>query len=400
MIESLITYLKYGLFFCSIEIISTLEEDFFIKGIITKKKGGEFKNISFFTAKNFLDFSKKLPKLQHCFLQINSQEVLVKSLEGKINEIDALKQAFPEINYQDFFYEIVYSSQSTIISICRKKYISQLIELAQKNSINIIGFNLGFSSFINLIPLVENPIIETPRFKFILKNNQIISFEENFDYKNNTYIIEDIPIKGEYLISLSGIFNYVIKNETLNNFKDLQGLLKKEFFEKYFLRKGISLGVILLLTSLLINFFIFNDIFSDLQQKEKELQIKRTEKQNFYKKSKSIREKEKNVKYILNSRNSISSFFINKIITVKPQSILLNELVYNPLKGKLIEEKNIDYIGDTIVIKGEINNLNDFSQWIEILENFEWTNNVLVDNFGSSINGKFNFIITIHIKEK
>ena len=397
MLNKLKSYWNFGNNYCSIEL-TTVSGDNKFHLVSAKKKNNEFIDFDFIEAKSFSELAKTFPKNQHCYLLINTDKVLIKEIPFIENNQKALSNAFPSLSSSDFYYEILKTKAKCFVAIVRKEDIDFILKEAVSQNLDILGFELGFSSLSSLIPLINDDKIITSRYEFTTLEGEINAFNENKTQNRLNYTIEDIEINSNFLLPLSGIFNYLTPpNKKSSNFieenKNLNTLQK----QKNFFRKGILSGIGILLVFLLINFFMFNTYYKNLQTKQEEVQLLKSQKDRYLSKSSTIESKERIVQNILNSSTSKSSFYINHIVAYKPSTILFSEIVFQPLQRAIKADKAIEYSLGEINISGESNDKNTFSNWIEILENFEWVNNVTVTNYGYSKKNESSFSLNISI---
>jgi len=384
MFSKLKSYWQFGTTFCSIELTTFGGKDVLLSVLATKKKN-EFANFQFKKAESFSELSETLPKNQHCYLLINSSKVLIKEISFTENNQKALSKTFPSLSLSDFYFQILKTKAKCYVAICRKSDVDTILKQASSQKIEVLGFQLGFSSLSNLIPLLKETYVITPRYEFAILENEIDSFSENNDQNNSSYTIENIAVVSDYLIPLSGLFYYLSKTKELssNSTEENKKLLLQQE-QKNFFRKGMLTGVGILLFSLLINFFLFNSYYTQQQTKMKELQLLKAQQESYLFRSSILESKERIVQNILNGSSSKSSFYINRIVAFRPASILFDEINFQPLLKAIRVDKTIDYLYDEVMLSGTSNDKNDFSNWIESLENFDWVKSVMVTNFGYS----------------
>ncbi len=397
MLNKVKSYWDYGSNFSSIEI-TTVSGDNTFHLVSAKKKNNEFTDFDFKEAKSFSELVKNLSKNQHGFLIINTDKVLIKEVSFFENDQKVIANAFPSLSSSDFYYEILKTKTKCFVAICRKDDVDIILKEAASQNLEVLGFELGFSSLSGLIPLINDDNIVTSLFEFTTLEGEINTFSKNKTQNRASYTIDDFKVDSNFLLALSGIFNYlptsiVQSSNFMEENKNLNTLQK----QKNFFRKGILSGIGILLFSLLINFFLFNTYYKDLQTIQEEVQLLKSQKDIYLSKSSTIESKERIVQNILNSSTSKSSFYINRIVAYKPSSILFSEILFQPLQRSIKVDKAIEYTIGEINISGESNDKNTFSNWIEILENFDWIKSVTVTNYGYSKKNEATFSLNISI---
>tara|TARA_R110000851_G_scaffold327695_1_gene497520 strand:+ start:13673 stop:14884 length:1212 start_codon:yes stop_codon:yes gene_type:complete len=398
MLSKLRSYWKYGNTFCGIEL-TTLEGKEKLFGATAKKRQGEFTNLNFLQF-SLTDVDKNLPKQQHCFLAINSDKVLIKSVPNLESDLKTVSAAFPGLSLSDFYYEILKTPYNSIVSICRKDYVQNVLRVLERQQIHVLGFHLGITPLQVLVPLLKKDEVSIPRYQIGIEDNNIRDLVSNEHSNGTTYELEDIKVASEYLLSLALLFNYTgsAAFNSSNNFVKENKNLSKLHQEKVFFKKGMFLGVGLLLVSLLVNTFFFNAYFKKEQQLYEESVFLEAQQKGMEGKMEAVTKKEQLVDHILNSGTSKSSYYLNRIVAVKPSSIGFSDIQYQPLNRSIRPDKPIEYSQNNIVVSGESKDKGDFSQWITEMGKQKWVEKVSVLHYGNAGKDTSTFSITINIK--
>lgn len=398
---SLGSYWNYGSKYCGLEYSSTQEGQIQIFGITANKKKGEFNLEKTFKTSNPEECTKHLPKNQHCFLCITSNQVLLKSTATSGPPAKVVSSAFPNIDLGEFYFEILQTSTGNAVALCRKAQVDQIVKSFEQTGVYITGFSFGFFSVQNLLQVIGREAFAVSSYQIISSQKQIESFSKlEGNQEEVQYSIGDTEISSKYLLALSAIFNYTrVNTHTTSNIELKNSELKKEHQQKIFFRKGLTAGSGLLFFLLLINFLVFSGYYSSLQQLTGKYHVEASQREAFNEKKLMIREKEKMVANILNNSNSRSSFYVNRLTGSKPTSILLKEFIFQPIKNQVKENEPIELVESTILLAGESADEREFSLWIKNLENITWIGEVKISDFSYSSAGTSEFKITIKIKE-
>lgn len=401
MASSFVSYWNYGKKYCGIEYRSSLNEGLNFSILSAIKKKGEFEIETSFQATDPEKCARKLPKNQHAYLCITGNNVLLKSTEMTGPDVKVVSAAFPNLDLNDFYFEILPASIGSIVALCRREQVHHIIASFAEQNIRVVGFSLGFASVQNLLGIIKQNEIFLSTYSIIIKEKKIVSFKkEEKEQAEANYTIGDTNISSRFLLSLSAIFNYsggTIYSQSNFDEKNLQ--LKKEHHQKIFFRKGLATAVVLLLSMLLINFLIFSSYYAELQQMSGRHSVEISQKQAYDRKFLELNEKEKIMENIFNNSNSRSSFFLNRLINEKPSSVLLNEYTYQPLQKKIKDKEPISLETNLIRIAGESKNEEDFSNWIKNLEKNPWIVEVKVSDFGYSSPGISEFHLTLKLND-
>jgi Tfp pilus assembly protein PilN len=398
MLSKLRSYWDYGNTFCGIEITSISGEEK-IYGITAKKKDGEFTDLEFMEFPSLSQINKKLPKNQHSYLVINSDKVLIKSLPFQENEQKTISEAFPGLSLLDFYYEILKTPFGCTAAVCRKDYVQNILKDLEQQKLDVLGFHLGINALQVLAPILREESIHTPRYTITTLDNGIKEVAVTEDYSPVQYDVEGIKVPSEHLLPLSGLFNYISKDGgLLSNFVNKNKRLHDLHGEKIFFRKGVVLAIGLLLIALLINTFYFNSYFKREQQLDEQLTLVESQQKGLEGKQKGLIEKEQIVDHILSSGSSKSSYYLNRIATLKPSTIGFTDIQYQPLNRSIRPNKKIDYTQNVITITGESRDKSDFSQWILDLGKLEWAEKVTVNAYEDSNSNESKFTILLKLK--
>jgi hypothetical protein len=109
--------------------------------------------------------------------------------------------------------------------------------------------------------------------------------------------------------------------------------------------------------------------------------------------------KEERLNTTLIGNNSRCSYIINKIISEIPSSILLNQIVYNPLEKNIKEDEVIATHNNTILVAGKTINNVSFTNWIEHIQKYKEIEKVTISQFGKNETKETIFMLKIAVHE-
>ena len=340
-------------------------------------------------------FDKKLP----FYLVINTNQVIQK----EISEIDTsdeklLHKAFPNLAWNEFYYEIWRLKTKSVIAISRKTYINEIVSVYQKQGISVVGISLGICSISGIVNYSSKEEVATNHQNISLKEeNQIISSKTNPLSIN--YNINELEIPSTHLLAFSGVLRLLLSNRlTTGNLTDYNHVLYDNYNQKSFFSKGIQIIIGLLLVILLFNFFIFNNYYKKVQDILEQLLLNNTSQEEILKIKERVKIKELKVQNVLGISSTRCSLLINEITKQIPSSILLTELIYNPLEKKIKTEEPIIIQEKTITVSGTTINNVAFTKWIEEIEKFKFIKEVVITNFGKNETAETIFSIKLILK--
>ncbi|MCF6347030.1 MAG: hypothetical protein L3J20_01860 [Flavobacteriaceae bacterium] len=393
MLSQLLTYGKFGHLFCGIEhtIIDGKEN---LNVLILRKKKGELLIENTFECDKIVKLNDQLQKGQHLFLIINDEQVLFKVLKGVNDSTQkVIALAFPNLKIEDFYYEICASSDITFIAICRKEYIDSILKEYNALGLNVINFSLGNLIGSQLSSYVNNSAINSSNARLAFLENSISNIEKLENNSLTKYTINGLKLTNKLVLPLAGIIAYYTNQETtVSNFKRLNNELSDNFKYKRVFDLGLKVGLSIVFVLLLVSFLFFSYYATEINSLNNEVELNKTNKNSFVKLADEVEKKERLVtNFSLSS--SRSSWYLDQIAEALPHAIILSEIQFQPLEKSINpdpdsyrdyrEEKQIVIQEYIIIIKGKSNSSNDFSSWINKLEQQNWIKKVMIQEYGT-----------------
>lgn len=395
MFDRLWTYLLYGNHFCGIEH-AVKNEDEIIYAIILKQAKKELNVSSSFEGRTIADVSNKLSKNQHAALIINNEKVVFKTVESE--QQDALKlvyKGFPNINLDDFYFEVLSQANTHFIALCRKAYVNELIDSYAQQKISIISLSLGHSLGIIAADFTEKDILYSSNARIEIENNRVAKVEK-ISTPSKINSINGISIFSSHLLSFLGALNIILNNNSaVSNFLKEKETLVNDYKQTHFFNQFLKVGGLFILLLLLVNFIFFNHYYTKVEELEQVSEINQSTKNQILKLKEAVSKKQKMVDDVLKSNGSKSSYYCDRIMQSLPQSILLSEFEYQPLLKRIKAENDIEIEEGIILVSGASNESESFSSWINQLEQKSWIDKVEIIDYGSRTSSTSDFTIEI-----
>lgn len=333
------------------------------------------------------------------YLIINTNQVIQKEVSGiESSDEKLLHKAFPNTNWDEFYYEIWRLKAKSVIAITRKSYLDTLAKNYENQKISIAGISLGVCSIADIITYTDENQLYT-NHQLILKqeDNQIISISPLESALN--YNINGLQIENRQLLSFSGILR-LIMNSTMNtgSIISYSDILYDNYNQKAFFNKGVKIMVGIVLVILVLNFMFFTHYYKLAEETSETLLVNKSSIEDVTKIKQRIIVKEEKVKNISGKTTSQSSLIINEIANKVPSSILLTELTFNPLQKKVKIEEPIIAQEKTIAISGTTIANEAFTNWVEEIEKLKWVDKVLITHFGKNDANETAFSIKLTLK--
>lgn len=403
MLDIVRTYFTKGNAFYGLEVYQIGNNVKFHLLEVVKKKGELVivNSQSFEELQLLVDFAK--PSAPICLIY-NTDSVITKQTGAESNFEDkgAVEQLFPGLNFENFFYQISKLKDLPYISVVKKQDVENYLAQLKKMKFNVGGFSLGPCSLSTLVDYLKNDFIFTNTDKVVLKgvSDANLSISRKKDSSVSTYNINGLSVKNTEIMAFSGVLSFLTSNTTAtSNFGDVAQNLQSEFATSrtFGILLRSSLGFILLL--LLSNFLFFNFYFDRVQLSKENLAFENENKKNLIAVRDRVTEKEKKVDAVLSLSNSRTSFYLDKLGVSVPKSILLTELLYQPLTKPMQESKPIQLDENRILVMGTSISSEDFSSWITHLEAIEWIGSVETMDYDYKNKNTSNFKIKISVAE-
>ena len=398
MIDSLKTYLTYGNVFCGVEH-STLNNKDVIYGVLLKKSKKELVLKQSFEASSYEDLIKEVQKNQHISLVINNDKVVTKIISGQFSDsLMALNKAFPNIDINEFLYEISLQKDTSMVSICRKAYVEELIETYQKNNLHVIDIGLGVSKLLGITRWLQSSVIELSNQQIYLEEGAIIDIKPIETSSDGFITINGMDVKPRYLLACSSGLSSLIQNHSLEtNFSDQISLLNNTYKHNRFFKQFFKAGLVFIFGILLINFLVFNHYYNKVSSNSELASFNLAANDKVKRLNEEVIKNKKLYEDVLKNNASKSSFYLSNIAHDLPTSISLNEINYQPLVKRLKDKQDIELNTGSIEIAGVTSEHKAFSEWITLLEKHIWIQKVEIMDFAdiSKSNSEFQLKITI-----
>lgn len=400
MLDSIKTYFTKGNTFYGLEIYQ-------IDGVVqfqllqaTKKKG----ELVIMDTHSF-DKLETLPNLAKAsvpiYLIYNTDSVVTKHTTSNFEDRAAVEQVFPGLNFENFFYQISKLKDLSYISVVKKQDVENYLAQLKKMKFNVGGFSLGPCSLSTIVDYLDSDFIFTNTDKLVI--NGLSDANLSISKKNSsvsTYNINGLSVKNTEIMAFSGVLSFLTSNTTVaSNFSDVGRNLQSEFANSRTFNILLRSSLALILIVLLLNFMFFNFYFEKVQLSKENLAFENENKKNLTVVRNRVNEKEKKVDAVLSLSNSRTSFYLDKLGASLPKSILLTELLYQPLTKPIQESKPIQLDENRILVMGTSISGEDFSSWITHLETIEWIASVETMDYDYKNKNTSYFKIKISVAE-
>ena len=398
MLQDIKTYLLFKNQYCGIEHTSKNGATRLYVTVLNKKKDEiDLKNNA--EADSVAELSNILPQDIGVSLLINNEHVITKKVENNVSEPQKLvNMFFPNINLNDFVYEVMLQKTIHFVSICRKDYIEELIKSYKKSKISILKVNLGISTLSSVTTFLKTNDVYTSISSIDIENSEIISIHSNEIVSPVSYNINGLDIANTHLLSFACALSNIINNNNFSNFGARENELLVEYIQSQFFKKFTKFALVFIFSLLLVNFMFYNFYFNKVEGLQQTSLVNQHSKSKIIGLSKKIEKSEKIVYDILHSSSSKSSYYLYHIVNCIPSSIQLSQVDYQPLLKKIKSDEPILIDHNIILISGDSTDSEMFSFWIKELEILTWVEKIEIIDYSDLTNHISSFSIKITMK--
>ena len=402
MIKKLKTYLLEGAIYTGLELHDSDQGEVYHL-LEIKRTQGELlinrKGKASCMEELVLTINKQYP----IFLCINTPNILLKSVEniGSEDREEALVNlAFPNLDLENFYYEIVKKTDTALVSIARKGSIdTQLAKLAD-SKIKISNFSLGLSAFDTIVPYLDEETIQVSNHQITILDNSMIEILPSTSAIKQKYTINGLKMDSSLLLSFSAVLKHLNSAQNGTNFGDLSKKLEWNFKNDRIFDKVLKLSLAFFVVLLLGNFMVYNIYHEKVGELNTSVSATGAQKEELTLLDASVKRKEERVETLSASSNSMATFYLDLFAQGVPNSILLSEIKYQPLAKPVREKKPVILEEKTLLIAGISKDVNEFSHWIERLEKYVWVQSVETLDYDYISKETSNFLIQLEFQEK
>ena len=310
-------------------------------------------------------------------LNINNHQVLHKKLPKSEASPEVLvQQAFHNIQIEDFYYEVLKTKQAVFVCMCRKEYINDLITQYAKDTIVITQWSLGPLCLEQLLPFMEEAgQIQLPEQQISIVEGSINVIEKRVSPTPTvSYAIENMQVASEYILPFAGVLRSFMQfdTSTVSNYANKLSMQQRLFKEHRLFRLGLPVGVGILLVIFLVNFMLYNFYFQEVNRLEQITQVNTMQRDLLIAKDSIVGQKQKLFDDVIASASSSASLFVDEMVGIMPDALVLDEINYQPVLRKVRKNKVILLEENHLLVGGKTRNNLALTQWISDLEDLSF----------------------------
>ena len=342
----------------------------------------------------------KLDKKHALLLVINTSQILKKQVptDSKLSPAQKVIQAFPNLELENFHYDILSTHGPGTVSIGKKEHLNELLSALESKGVVPSRVSLGVSDLGATLPYLMESKVKGSNFQLSKTGDTDFELEPNDSAEPTKFELNGLNLSNTSLLAFSAILGYIIGADKKTSLKDVTQRFENRFQNDRVFDFGLKWGLAMVLAILLINFVFFShyhgkvmamDSGHDIEQQQVQLQSIKER----------IAQKEERLKKVLSASSSKSTFYLDRIALELPNTILLDKMTYQPLLKPIRDGKQIEMEYNSILVSGQSGDKVQFAQWTETLEQKNWIETVEVLNYGYATKNVDEFNLKIEIDE-
>ncbi len=345
------------------------------------------------------ELSEKIPKNIGISLTINTDKVLTKIVETSVDADNLLYKAFPAIKLSEFYYEIVQNKRVSLVSVCRKKDVNNILKAYANNGLQPLSFSLGNSAVFQLESYISNSSIFTSNAQVFFDEKGINKIVPNISIEKTKYHINEIELSNFQILAFGVFLQQITSFNAFTNFKNINKENTSRFLQKQLFNKGLYVGLGFLFLLLLINMVLYSFYQSKLNHWKQENNVNTQLKTQLERIQIEVSSQKKLIGKMFRSSGSKTTFFLDDLNAILPKTISLDAIQYQPLQKKIVNNKEIKIATNVVLIDGVSVSDAEFTNWINQLEQKKWVDSLVILDYGYK-KKKTKFKIQIKIKDE
>lgn len=399
MFQNFKTYLNYGRRFTSIWMHNDNQTPLFYVAD-GKLTNNEIEIINTFHTQSLDELAKRLGKRKHAYLTLSGSGILSKMSKSNSPDDKVLSETFPNIDLKQFYYSIHHEADKVFVSVCRKSMMDSILLEFEEKGIYLTGISIDLLGLKNLIHELPEKNLYPGNYEVLFDDDHIKEINKSsFVKEPRKFEIGNNFIEEPFLVPIGSISNYFSSNEN-SNLINLENKRSKLSKEKAFFTIILGTGISAILIALLINFLFFSNYYKEIEQLRKNYQTELVRKSQIDKYKKDLARTKSIASSFIDSDESKASFYLNRITSGAPGSILFEKIHFQPLLRKLKQGKELEIENKVLVIQGISMNKSEFSSWLNQLKNLAWVSKLNIADFKNTTENNSFFRLQFKIKDE
>lgn len=401
MLRSVFTNITEGSLYCGLEITETAQGEtyFFLQ---LKKSKQELSIAKSMVLNTLEEVVQQLNNNAPLFVCINTTGVLSKQLEQVPSAQDAalVNEAFPNLDTGNIYWELTQKSSRPIVSIARKEYVDTLLKKLEEFKIIPFNASLGISCLNSVTPYLNEKRIRLSKYSIELDESSNISIAQVSEQPEPEYhIINGLSISNAHILGFAQILGHLNPIERISNLTELNAEFTSALNNQRLFHMVGRTSLLFFIILLLINFLFFNHYFQKVDGLTVESLANGSKKEELIRLSDTVQKKQERVELFATTTNSTVTKYLDKLAQQVPESIVLDQMNFQPLEKTVQDSKPIVLRRGVVLVSGVSKDINDFSKWLERLEGSDWIRSVETLEYDYLTKGSSLFLLEITCHE-
>lgn len=329
-------------------------------------------------------------------LTVTGKGVLNKTTSIEKEGESLVKSVYPQINVDDFYYQIDRLDEGHLVSIIRK---SQLESLMKESLIQnqVVFLYIGVATFNNIF---KNDV-QLENYLMHYENGNLIRISEQVEKSNGEIRFGNEQLKGNEAVLHISAYCSFIKRQPFYSSEETENTHNyNQKIESSFINKGGLMAISITLIMVLSNFMYFTSLNKSFNKLS--LQKLSVEKEmRLLKKEEAQMEAQKELFEKLNfKKQTHHSELVDKISSKATEDIQFSALEIYPERKQNRSSETIAFHNSTLIVKGRAKSSNGFKVFTQSLSQIPLLETVKMTQFSKNQKlGGYDFKLFVTIND-
>jgi hypothetical protein len=402
MLNRLKSYVNRGFDHYAIEIYTVKGLDRFrVIELAQNSNNLEFKNT--WNYEDWESVKGHLRKEKPLIVVFNTKNVITRFVkrEESINHTRLLNQYYPNLNLDQFYYEVTSFGDQAIICISKKDEIDSWNKKIQSDNGDIVSFSLGLSVLSVLEPFLNDREIQTSSQTITFDSEAIDASIQSNSNSNCIYSLNGLKVHSIDILGFAGIVKSLnTKPLEFGNTSASNATIRDAFGKNRHFKILLKSAVLVILILLTANFLLFNYYFEENSRLQGIIASNEQFISQFESLETRVELKESRLQAQVASSNSAVTKLLDYMAAKLPEDIRWQDVSYQPIRGALSLNKPINFDKGTIIIRGKTSSQESLYGWILSLEKNDAIHKLITEHYELQPSGKADFSLRIQLKNE
>ncbi|MEM7379886.1 MAG: hypothetical protein AAF361_01665 [Bacteroidota bacterium] len=399
MLAKLLKHIKEGKVFSGVEITETSSGNSY-ELLVVKQTSDELDIVNRGSFDSLEALAANITKTAPLVLTINTSQVLTKQVgpSSNLTPEAIVNGAFPNLKLENFYYELIQKENNPLISIVKRAYVDALIASLKDQKLIPYYIHFGLGSVAALLPYASSNL-SVSNYQLEVQHQKLNSIQalgaSVLEQKMN-----GLELSHREMLAFGGILGQLSAKAGSSNFQEQNQDFRAQFGDQRIFRFGLRASLIFVLALLLVNFVFFDHYHTQVANLTATMEMNNSKISKLQELEGDVAKKEERLALLQSSSNSMATYFLDQIAQTLPGSVLLDQLIYQPLEKAVKESRPIQLEERVLMVKGITKDADHFSNWIVDLEKLDWITSVQTMDYDyvSKSTSRFSLKITFHEK--